>query len=546
MSSPNGSEAGWPRANAANAANAASAADDPSAHPIGVLRREPGLHAAGERPEVYRLLVDSVRDYAIFVLDPEGVIRTWNAGAERLKGYTAEESVGRHFSMFYPPDDIAAGKPQQMLEAAARDGRVEDEGWRVRRDGTLFWADVIITALRDPAGTLVGFAKVTRDLTERLRAEETLRQSEERFRLIIQGVRDYAIFMLDPDGRIASWNVGAQRIKGYTPGEIIGRHFSVFYPSEEAVAGKPQWELRVAARDGTYEEEGWRVRKDGASFWASVVITALRNDEGELVGYAKVTRDLTERRAAQERALADARRIAEAEAASRTKSEFLAAMSHELRTPINATLGYTELLELGIGGMVSEQQRGYLARIRGSQEHLLRIITDLLDYSRIEAGKVRYDIASVPASEMIDAVLPMVAPQAMTKEVALERGPCPDGLVARADRTRAQQIVLNLLSNAVKFTPSGGQVRISCEGTTGSILITVADTGPGIPQDHQAAIFEPFVQIGRSLTSGREGTGLGLAISRDLARAMGGDVTVESTPGQGSRFTLSLRQAEEG
>ena len=491
--------------------------------------------------------MDSVRDYAIFALDPDGYILSWNAGAERLKGYTPAEIIGRHFSTFYPPEDIAAGKPERELVDAVRDGRVEDEGWRVRKDGSRFWANVVITALRDVAGILVGFAKVTRDLTARHQAEEALRASEERFRVLVQGVRDYAIFMLDPEGRVASWNAGAERLKGYAPAEIIGRHFSAFYPAADVAAGKPLRVLEVASREGTYEEEGWRVRKDGSSFWANVVITALRGRDGALLGFTKVTRDLTERRAAQERAIADARRVAAAEAANHTKSEFLTAMSHELRTPINAAMGYAELIEMGLGGPVSDQQREYLDRIRGSHVHLLGIVTDLLNYSRLEAGQVRYALTAVPVHAVVDTVLPMIAPQAVAKGLAVEHGPCPAGLVGVADRARTEQIVRNLLSNAVRFTPAGGRVAVSCgsqDTAAGArVVIAVADTGPGIPPEQQAAIFEPFVQLGRSLTSGHEGTGLGLAISRELARAMGGDVTVESTPGQGATFTLALLAA---
>src|SRR5918999_915503 len=216
--------------------------------------------------------------------------------------------------------------------------------------------------------------------------------------------------MLDPTGCVATWNEGARRIKGYTAEEIIGRHFSTFYPAEDVAAGKPPLELEVASREGKYEEEGWRVRKDGSFFWANVLITTLRNSTGHLVGFAKVTRDLTERRAAQERAIADARRIAAVEAANRTKSEFLTAMSHELRTPINATMGYADLIGHGIGGEISDQHRDYLARIRASQEHLLRIINDLLNYSRIEAGQVDYDVTPIPVHEVVEAALPMVKP----------------------------------------------------------------------------------------------------------------------------------------
>jgi len=251
------------------------------------------LQASEER---FRLLVESVRDYAIFMLDPGGHVLTWNLGAERFKGYKADEIIGSHFSRFYRPEELLNGLPQTELDSAARDGAFEDEGWRVRKDGSMFWANVVITAMRDATGQLVGYAKVTRDLTQRRNQEEALRASEERFRLLVEGVSEYAIFMLDVNGHVASWNVGAQRIKGYSADEIVGRHFSIFYPREVVDSGWPEHELREAARNGCFIDTGWRVRKDGSTFWANVTITAMRDEAGTLLGYAKLTRDLTERK----------------------------------------------------------------------------------------------------------------------------------------------------------------------------------------------------------------------------------------------------------
>jgi PAS domain S-box-containing protein len=248
----------------------------------------------GEVP--FRLLVESVRDYAIFMLDPEGYIRSWNTGARHIKGYTAQEIIGRHFSIFYTQDALDRRHPWYELEVAEREGRFEEEGWRLRKDGSRFWANVVITAVRDEAGVLIGFAKVTRDLTER----QELRADQERLHLLVDTVRDYAIFLLDPDGHILTWNRGAQRIKGYTAGQVIGKHFSLFYTEDAKARRHPEFELKVAARDGRYEEEGWRLRADGGHFWANVVITALRNPAGELVGFAKITRDLTARKQAEE------------------------------------------------------------------------------------------------------------------------------------------------------------------------------------------------------------------------------------------------------
>jgi PAS domain S-box-containing protein len=352
-------------------------------------------------------------------------------------------------------------------------------------------------------------------------------------------VRDYAIYALDPRGHVLSWNLGARRLKGYTEEEIVGRHFSAFYTDEDRAAGNPARELEIAERFGRAEDEGWRVRKDGTRFWAFVVVTALRDEHGALVGFAKVTRDLTERKALEERALEDARRAAHAETANRAKSDFLAAMSHELRTPLNAIGGYADLILAGIGGQPSAQQRDYLERMRRSQQHLLAVINDILNFSRLEAGRVTYDIAPLSLRAVMDEVLPMVEPQAAERRIAIVRDRGPDA-TALGDRAKVEQVLLNLLSNAIKFTEAGGRISLGCERAGDRTTLHVADTGSGIPADRLAAIFEPFVQVSRSLKNPHEGTGLGLAISRDLARGMGGDLAVESTVGEGSRFTLTL------
>lgn len=370
-------------------------------------------------------------------------------------------------------------------------------------------------------------------------------ESEKGFRILVQGVMDYGIFMLDPNGVISTWNEGAMRIKGYTASEIIGKHFSIFYPEEDKAWGKPEWELKVAIQEGRIEDEAWRLRKDGTRFWANVIITALYDENKNLIGFGKVTRDLTERIMAQQKAISDAKKIAEVEAASRAKSEFLTTMSHELRTPLNAIGGYAELLGLGIAGPVTPEMVEYIERIQNSQKHLLRIINDLLNLGQIEAGRISYQKIPVDMLSTVKSVYQMVEPQAASRDQILVEPDCPANLKVHADQSKVGQILLNLLSNAVKYTQPGSRISLKCLREHDKVKIVVSDNGPGIPDNMREAIFEPFVQVGRSLTNLREGTGLGLAISREIARAMDGSLVVEPVPGGGAAFTLTLPAYKE-
>jgi PAS domain S-box-containing protein len=359
-------------------------------------------------------------------------------------------------------------------------------------------------------------------------------------RLMVASVVDYAIFALDPEGHVASWNEGAQRMKGYAEEEILGRHFSTFYPEELASSGHPEHELEVARSEGRYEEEGWRVRKDGSLFWANVVITAIRGDDDGLVGFVKVTRDLTERRASEMKALEDARRVAEAEAANRAKGQFLMALSHELRTPLNAIGGYVDLLAMGLHGPITGAQHDSLERIRSSQQHLLALITDLLTLSRIEAGRLEYHLEDVALTRLVNRVRVMIEPLAEARGLTLEWEHPVDEVTVRVDPDKFDQILLNLLSNAVKYTETGGRITVAYGADGDRAAILVEDTGIGIPADQTEVIFDAFTQVGRTYSRPQEGVGLGLAISRDLARGMSGDITVESEVDRGSTFTLTL------
>ncbi|WP_436308646.1 hybrid sensor histidine kinase/response regulator [Variovorax sp. LjRoot130] len=477
----------------------------------------------------YRLMVDTIADYAIFFLDPGGIVLSWNTGAKKLKGYQAEEVIGRHFSLFYPPELLEKEWPQHELKVAAEVGAFEDEGWRLRKDGTRFWASIVITRLTGPDGSLRGFSKITRDLTERQRQQDLLRTSEERFRLMVDGVKDYAIFMLDPGGYVVSWNTGAKANKGYEAGEIIGRHFSVFYPPEVAATGFPDKELEIAREVGRYEDEGWRVRKDGSRFWASVVITALFDATGRHRGFAKVTRDLTERRRAS---------ILEDE--GRRITTFLAMLGHELRNPLAPIANALAIVEHpNAEGGTLKRMSGIISR---QLKQITRLVDDLLDVGRITSGKIHLEAKPVKLSEVIAEAVETVKPMADTKRHTLALDTPAKDLWISGDRARMIQVVCNLLNNAVKFTPGGGHIKVRLQAAGSDAEISVSDDGPGIPPQHLPRIFMMFAQGDQDVSRSQGGLGLGLTLVQQLVTLHGGEISAFSkgVPGQGSEFVIHL------
>ncbi len=501
--------------------------------------------------ESFRLLVDSVRDYAIFMLDPDGLVLTWNIGSERIQGYRADEVIGSHFSRFYPPQALARRLPTHELAMARRDGAFEDEGWRMRKDGSLFWANVVITALRDASGQLVGFAKITRDQTQRRSQEEALKRSEERFRLLVEGVAGYALFMLDVNGRVASWNEGAQRIKGYAADEILGRHFSIFYPPEVTESGWPDYELQQAQETGRFMDTGWRLRQDGSRFWAQVTITALRDEGGQLVGYAKLTRDMTEsmRIEAMEQAnrqheeILDAERNARiaAQRATRMKDEFLATLSHELRTPLSAILGWTQVLLRAKPGDTRLDVARAIEVIDRNARAQVQLIDDLLDLNRIMTGKLRLDLQQLAMADVMQAAIESAALAASTKGVQLQALLDPAPARVNGDAGRLQQVVWNLLTNAIKFTPAGGKVQVLLQRINSHVEFSVSDTGIGIPAAFLPRVFDRFTQQDGSASRAHGGLGLGLAICKQLVELHGGRIRAESAgEGQGASFFVTL------
>lgn len=477
----------------------------------------------------YRLMVDAVADYAIFLMDPKGYLLSWNSGARLLKGYEAEEVLGRHFSMFYPRDLVDIQWPEHELAEAARLGRFEDEGWRQRKDGSLFWANVVITRLGDPDGTLRGFSKITRDLTEKRQQEEMLRQSEERYRALVEHVKDYAIFMLDPEGCVLSWNLGAETMKGYSAAEITGQHFSKFYPAEVVEDGWPDHELEMALREGRFEDEGWRIRKDGSRFWASVVITALHDQNGNHRGFTKVTRDLTERR-----------RISALEDEGRRMTTFLAMLGHELRNPLAPISNALSILQ--VADIASPPLRTARDVIGRQMALMTRLVDDLLDLGRITSGKIHLDLHPVKVREVIAEAVEVVAPQIATQQHTLTTLVDPEELWVNGDRQRLIQILVSLLHNACKFTQAGGSLGIRLRKDGDRAELSVKDNGPGISPQLIADVFNLFVQGEQDSVRTRGGLGLGLSLVQQLTTLHGGEVSAFSTgqAGKGSEFVVRL------
>ncbi|NNU64466.1 MULTISPECIES: PAS domain-containing sensor histidine kinase [unclassified Rhizobium] len=485
----------------------------------------------------FRLLVDAITDYAIYMLSPEGIVTSWNTGAQRFKGYKPSEILGEHFSRFYLEEDRAAGMPARALATAAEQGRFEGEGWRQRKDGSRFWAHVIIDPIRRPSGELIGYAKITRDLTERRAAEQTIRQSEEQFRRLVQGVSDYAIYMLDPHGHVSSWNFGAERIKGYRPQEIIGRHFSTFYTPEDREAGVPETALGIARAEGRFEKEGWRVRKDGTRFWASIVIDVIRGDDGDVLGFAKITRDITEKMETQ-RALEQAREELFQSQKMEAIGQLTGGIAHDFNNLLMAVLGSLEILkkrmpqDLSLTSLVDNAMQGaqrgaaltqrMLAFSRRQELHM-----EPIDVSGLVRGMMDILSRSLGPLTVIETSFPVRLPTIMT------------------DPNQLEMAILNLVVNARDAMPSGGRIalRASEESVPSGksplppgryVRIAVVDEGEGMDAKTVEQAITPFFT-----TKGiGKGTGLGLSMVQGLASQSGGRLILKSSLGQGTTAEL--------
>jgi PAS domain S-box-containing protein len=493
----------------------------------------------------FRLLVEGVIDYAMYMVGPDGQIINWNKGAERITGYTSAEVVGRHFSMFHGPEDRRAGLPGRSLRTALDEGRFESEGWRLRKDGGRFWASVVIDAIYDEEGRHIGFAKITRDISERRAAQDALADSEQQFRLLVGGVMDYALYMLDPNGIVSNWNAGAQNIKGYTSDEVVGQHFSRFYTEAERAAGVPLRALSTAAETGRYEAEGWRVRKNGTLFWASVVIDAIRGDDGRLIGFAKITRDITERRDAQLELQRAHEQLAQAQKME-ALGQLTGGVAHDFNNLLMVVSGQAQLLRKKLAD--DPRALRALDAIDASARRGEDLTRHLLSFSRrqrLQAVPVSLSDQAASLRELISAGLP--------SRVTLLIDLPPTLWPVKVDLGELELALLNLAVNARDaMAQGGGSLTLIGENTTlersstgdeiegDFVVISVSDTGVGIPPDILPKVFDPFF----TTKDVDKGTGLGLSQVYGFARQSGGSVRVESALGKGTTITLYLPRSQ--
>jgi PAS domain S-box-containing protein len=505
---------------------------------------------SGEDARRLQLLFDSIVDYAIYMIDLDERVASWNSGAARLMGYSTEDIIGQPFAKFFTPADQAREFPQQALAATARTGRFESEGWRVRRDGSQFWAMAVIDAVRDHDGKLIGFAKVTRDMTERRFEQSRLLESERQFRHLVQSVVDYAIFRLDKDGVVATWNSGAERIKGYSPDEIIGRHFSVFYTEEDRVEGIPARALATAAKKGRFEAEGWRVRKSGSRFWASVIIDPIRDDNGEIVGFAKVTRDVTERMEAQ-RILRETQEQLALSQRMEAVGQLSGGIAHDFNNLLMIIMGNLDRVRhetQALGTSAANVQRSIANAMRGAQRGAA-LTQRLLAFSRRQPLNPKVFDLNKYLSGVADFLQ-----RALGETIELEVIGAPRLWPIEVDIPQLETSLVNVAVNARDAMPNGGKLTVEasnqmldrdCRRANPEVapgqyaLISISDTGHGMTSDTLARAFEPFFttkEIG-------QGTGLGLSQVYWFVKQSGGHVKIYSEVGHGTTVKLYFPRA---
>jgi PAS domain S-box-containing protein len=461
-------------------------------------------------------------------------ITSWNEGAERLYGWTRDEAIGKKAS------DLLCSRypiPIEQIEQELKDtGRWQGQVVQCRKDGSEVTVEGRWGLQVDAAGQPLAILEINTDLTAHRDALARLAQSEERFRLLVSAVVDYAIFMLDRHGVVSSWNEGAQRIKGYASDEIIGQSFAHFYTPEDQAAGRPQRNLELAAKDGSVEDEGWRVRKDGSRFWASVVITALRDDQGTLRGFGKVTRDITDKHFEEKRLRDYAEQMAELEKA---KAQFLDLAAHELRGPLTLIRGYNSLLR---DGSLANARIPQVARmLEGKLEQIDLLVQQMLEMGRLENDRLELHFEEVDLSDLAAEQIERLRPLAPGRDVTLSNKGVH--VIVNADRSRVGTIVANLIDNAIKYSPAGGPVECEVGRQGGQAFVSVSDTGIGIAEDHMPLLFKRFSRLPTEENKTIPGTGLALYLCQEIARRHGGEITVTSKLAEGSEFRLQLPAA---
>ncbi|HEX7790990.1 MAG TPA: PAS domain S-box protein [Afipia sp.] len=488
----------------------------------------------------YRLLIEAVTDYAIYMLDSEGRVTSWNPGAQRFKGYTASEIIGRHFSEFYVEEDRKAGLPAHALATSAREGKFENEGWRVRKDGSRFWAHVVIDPIYSPDRQLVGFAKITRDLTERKAAERRLKQNEEQFRLLVQGVTDYALYMLDPKGFVSSWNVGAERIKQYRADEIIGQHFSKFYSESDREKGEPQNALDTALREGRFEKEGWRIRKDGTQFWANIIIDPIRDETGTLIGFAKITRDITERQETQ-KALEQAREALAHSQKMDAIGQLTGGIAHDFNNLLMVILGSLELVRKRLPD--DERIATLISNAAQAAQRGAALTQRMLAFAR----RQDLDLKPVDVPGLVRGMTDLLQ-RSLGPSIPIETHFPLKLNPVHADANQLEMALLNLAVNARDAMPGGGNLVIAAreeivKGRSNGklkagryVCLSVKDTGEGMDRATLGRAMEPFFTtkgVGR-------GTGLGLSMVHGMTEQSGGRFVLKSRKDEGTTAEIWL------
>ena len=492
----------------------------------------------------YRLMVESITDYAIFMLDAAGRVTSWNLGAERITGYRAEDIIGQHLERFYPEKERSEGLPRRELDIASAEGRHECENWRVRKDGTHFWAQVLTDPIHGERGELIGFAKIVRDLSERRQIDEALRRSEEQFRLLVQSVTDYAIFMLDKGGYVSSWNVGAERIKGYAANEIIGKHFSSFYTQADREAGMPQKNLVLAATEGRVESEGWRVRQDGSRFWAHVIIDRILDDDGELVGFAKITRDVTQQRNAAVE-LDRAREALFQSQKTEAIGKLTGGVAHDFNNLLMVIQSCLDMLDLKIPH--DAQLRKLVTNAQSAVQRGAALTQRMLAFARKQELRVTSVDVIALVRNMTDLLRRSLGPLVNINTMF------PATLhPVKTDANQLELALMNLAVNARDAMPEGGELTITARnvvidakhptrlGPGEYVCLSVTDEGEGMDEDTLAKATEPFFT-----TKGvGKGTGLGLSMVHGLAEQSGGRLVIKSSKSFGTRVEMWLPSAQ--